>query len=164
MFYEVRQNIIEKVIREMAREALSSTIDTLVSNYMRQRVLTGPELSDPFESSLRRFDPVTLAARNMLDKIVREETTKLVKNEITHVDKDTIIKDYMLEASFIPYFNNVMMKNMLRWLVNDTVNDLLLGEAVEDIVESQADNIIYEVCADTLEEERVTESKMLFKK
>ena len=148
----------------MTREALSTTIDNLVSTYMRKRVLTGPEISDPFESSVRRFDPVTLAARNMLDKIVKEETTKLVKHEITHVDKDTVMKDYLMEASFIPYFNNVMLRNVMRHVANETINELLLGEAVEDIVESQADNMIYEVCVDTLKEERETESQMLFKK
>lgn len=160
----MRQSIIEGVLRTMLREVLSTTIDSLVSQYMRKRVLSGPEVTDPLENSVHRFNPVNLAARNMLDKIVREETVKLVKNEINHVDKDSIMRDYLFEASFIPYFNNVMLKNVIRGVANDTVNDLLIGEAVEDIVESQADNMIYEICVDSLKEERETESRELFKK
>ena len=103
---------------------------------MRRRVLSGPEVIDPLENSVHRFNPVNLAARNMLDKIIKEETVKLVKSEIGHVDKDTIMRDYLFEASFIPFFNNVMLKNVVRGVANETINDLLLGEAVEDIVES----------------------------
>lgn len=84
---------------------------------MRKRVLSGPESADPLENSVRRFDPITLVARDMLDSVVKEEVTKLVKSEIGHVDKDTIMRDYLFEASFIPYFNNIMLKNVLRSVV-----------------------------------------------
>ena len=117
---------------------------------MRKRVLSGPESDDPLERSVHRFNPVTLAARNILDNVVWEEVVKLVKSEIGHVDKDTIMRDYLFEASFIPYFNNVMVKNVLRSVANEAVNDYVLGEIVEDIVESQGDNMIYEVCVDSL--------------
>ena len=49
----------------------------------------------------------------MLDDLLRGELTSLVKDELCQVDKDTILKDYVIEASFIPYFNNVMMRTMI---------------------------------------------------
>jgi len=72
----------------------------------------------------------------MLDTVVKEEVTKLVRNEMGNVDKDTIIKDYLFEASFIPYFSNVMIKNQIRMVANESINEYMVGEVVEDMVET----------------------------
>ena len=44
--YEIRKNIMDKVLLEMSREVLRETIDTVVSQYLRKRALRGIEDPD----------------------------------------------------------------------------------------------------------------------
>ena len=66
--YETRSSIMDKVLRNMIREVLNSTIDTLISNYLRKRVLTEDE--DEYYSYL---DPIQMASKSMLDNVMRQE-------------------------------------------------------------------------------------------
>lgn len=98
-------------------------------------MLNAPDTNDPLEKAVRKFDPMGLAASNLLDGLIKREVTSLVKEEICKVDKDTILNDYLFEARFIPYFNNVLLKNVVKEVAQETVIDVVLGEALEDIIE-----------------------------
>ena len=63
--YETRGSIMDKVLRKMTREVLSYTIDSLVSTYLRNRVLTD---DDEYYSYI---DPVAQASKSILDDVLR---------------------------------------------------------------------------------------------
>jgi hypothetical protein len=54
-----------------------------------------------------------------------------------------VMKDYLLEASFIPYFNNVMLRNMVRETAQDTLETVIIGEILEDWVEVETQELTY---------------------
>ena len=51
-----------------------------------------------------------------MDGVLRKEIKGMLQEELSviHPEKETVMKDYLLEASFIPYFNNVLLKDILR--------------------------------------------------
>ena len=64
------------------------------------------------------------------------------------------MKDYLLEASFIPYFNNVLLKDMVRETAQETINDIIMGEIVEDMVEIETEELTYQAVEESLMEAR----------
>ena len=106
---------MDKVIKDMTKEVLLGTIDTVVSGYLRQRALKGgAEPEDPLDG--KWLDPLALAAKSVMDGVLRKEIKGMLQEELSvvHPEKETVMKDYLLEASFIPYFNNVLLKDILR--------------------------------------------------
>lgn len=82
---------------------------------------------------------------------------------MVHEEKDTVLKDYLLEASFIPYFNNVLLKDVVRETAVDTINDILMGEVLEDWVDYTTEDMTYEIVEETIKEEMKKESADIFK-
>lgn len=41
MLYSARSSIIDKVLRDMIRETITASINTMISQYMRKRALKG---------------------------------------------------------------------------------------------------------------------------
>jgi hypothetical protein len=115
VMYTIRKNIMDKVVKDMTKEVLLGTIDTVVSQYLRQRALKGgKDPNDPLDG--KYLDPLALAANSLMNDVLRKEIRGMLKNELGIVEdkQDTILKDYLLEASFIPYFNNVLLKDIIR--------------------------------------------------
>ena len=80
-----------------------------------------------------------------MDGVLRKEIKGIVQNELSVIapEKDTVMKDYLLEASFIPYFNNVMLRNMVRETAQDTLETVIIGEILEDWVEVETHELTY---------------------
>jgi hypothetical protein len=73
---------------------------------------------------------------------LRKELTEIVKKEIVDLSNpNAIINDYLFEASFIPYFNNVMLKNELRSVAKDAIHMTIIGELVDDMVKKESNDI-----------------------
>jgi hypothetical protein len=86
---------------------------------------------DPFGGPV--LDPFTMLTRQMLDDILRREIKGMLRSELNQSDKKgTIISNYALEASFIPYFT-IMLKKQMKATIIESVYLLTVGEVVEDI-------------------------------
>jgi hypothetical protein len=91
------------------------------------------------------LDPLALAAKSVMDGVLRKEIKGIVQNELSVIAPEnvTVMKDYLLEASFIPYFNNVMLRNMVRETAQDTLETVIIGEILEDWVEVETQELTY---------------------
>jgi hypothetical protein len=49
------------------------------------------------------------------------------------------MSDYVLEAAFINYFTNTLLKQQLREVAQESVEQIVVGEIIEDMVENEAD-------------------------
>lgn len=100
-----------------------------------------------------------------MNDVLRKEIKGMLQNELNVVDdnKDTVMKDYLLEASFIPYFNNVLLKDVVRETAQETINDILMGEILEDWVEIETEELTYQVVEESLMQARKEESSNIFK-
>ena len=87
--YETRYSIMDKVMRDMTREVLNSSINTLVSQFMRKRATKYTSkaiaydqskaddlLEDPFES---RLDPLSAVAKSIMDSLIKKTLTNMLK-------------------------------------------------------------------------------------
>ena len=54
--------------------------------------------------------------------------------------KGTVGNDYLLEAFFIPFFNNTLLKPMVREAASDAIQDIYLGEVIEDMVNTEIED------------------------
>jgi hypothetical protein len=110
---------MDKVLRDMIRETVSASINTMINQYMRKRALKGrPE--DDEDAINNVMDPIGLAARQILDDLLRKQITEVVREEVIkpkhnetnslQTNQRTIMSDYIMEASFINYFTNVLLK------------------------------------------------------
>ena len=99
-------------------------------------------------------DPLALATKSVIDNVLRKEMRTLLKEELTHVGEETILKDYVLEASFIPYFNNVLLRQMVEETASESIEMILIGEVVEDMGEKVTEDEIYDETINTVNEER----------
>ena len=151
--FEIRKNIMDKILYEMTKEVLRDTIDTVVGQYIRKRAMKGIEdPEDIFDA--KSLDPLAQATKSVMDGVLRKELTGLLKEELTEVGEETILKDYVLEASFIPYFNNVLLKQMVEETANESLEMILVGEVVEDMVDKVTEDAIYEETINTIIEQR----------
>lgn len=78
-------------------------------------------------------------------------------------NKNTVMKDYLLEASFIPYFNNVLLKDILRETAQETIDSIIIGEVLEDWCDIETEELTYQVVEEALDETRKAESENIFK-
>ena len=76
---------------------------------------------------------------------------------------NAIINDYMLEASIIPYFSNVMLKNELRSVAKDAIQTTIASKVVEEMIYQESTTLIEQTIQEAFEEERRKESKLAFK-
>jgi len=77
---------------------------------MRKRALGHDRYreEDPLEQYM---DPLSLAAKQVLDDFIRWEIRFILEEEITQPNKPgSLINEYMLEASFYPWFNNYLVR------------------------------------------------------
>ena len=117
---------MEKVIREMLRETINSAINSMINNYMRNRVLNGKPDEDAGEplSNSHSLDPIYRAARSILDDFLRAQIKELIREELLTDKKGSFLKGYMIEASFISYFNNKMLRPILRQIAFESMAEM----------------------------------------
>ena len=119
----------------MTREVINNSINTMVNQFMRKRAL-GYDRNGEDDVLERYLDPLSLAAKQVLDDFIRWEIRFILDKELTEVNKPgTLISDYLLEGSFYPWFNNYLMRNEVREVAADALQDMMVGEIVEDMVE-----------------------------
>ena len=46
-----------------------------------------------------------------------------------------VVFDYLIEAQFISFFNNYWMRREVRAVCKDTLEDIIIGEIIEDYVD-----------------------------
>lgn len=100
----------------MTRDVINESVNTMVSQYMRQRA-TNPnhpraldytpstlDNEDPLDQVL---DPIARVGKSILDDLIRNELRFFIQSEVTEMTRTgTVGNDYLLEAFFIPYFNH----------------------------------------------------------
>lgn len=130
---------MEKVLREMIRETVNSAINSMINNYMRERTLMikgNPSQEDEVLSNT--LDPINRVARQILDDLIRDQYRTVLREEVLNEQKQgSLMSDYMLEASFIPYFNNRILAPFVRQIAVEAIFEVSAGEIVEELVEAQ---------------------------
>ena len=89
-----RQQILDNVLRRMIKEVINSSVNTLVSQYMRTRstraITNGIEpnyIAQSDESSILNkydplehpYDPIARLAKEMMMEVMRKELMKMLK-------------------------------------------------------------------------------------
>jgi hypothetical protein len=65
---------------------------------------------------------------DMMDKVMKSITKDIAKNNLGNV-----VFDYLIEAQFIGFFNNYYIRREVEHSVRDAVEDLAIGEVIEDL-------------------------------
>ena len=73
------------------------------------------------------------------------------------------MSDYIMEASFINYFTNVLLKQQLREVAQESVEAIVVGEVVEDMIEKEADLATVQIVNEAIQEEQKRENEQAFK-
>ena len=68
-----------------------------------------------------------------------------------------------MEASFINYFSNVLLKQQLREVAQESVEAIVVGEVVEDMIEKEADLATVQIVNEAIQEEQKRENEQAFK-
>lgn len=67
---------------------------------------------------------------DMMDKVM-----KSIAKDITKTQMGGVVFDYLIEAQFIGFFNNYYIKREVEHTVRDAIEDLAIGEVIEDMVD-----------------------------
>ena len=67
----------------------------------------------------------------MLDKVIKG----IIGKEIVKPQMSNVVFDYLIEAQFISFFNNYWIRREVKDVVRDTVDDIVIGEIIEDYVD-----------------------------
>ena len=87
------------------------------------------------------MDPLSRAGKQVLDDYIRRVIRGMLKEELNYqpnnVKQSSVINDYMMQASFIPYFNNKMIKPLVRGVAMEAMEDVAIGEVVSDMLDKE---------------------------
>jgi hypothetical protein len=75
--YEARNSIVTSVLRVMIREVINDSVNSIINGYMRSRSLY-IEPEDKNEPLNNPVDPLSLAARQILDDFMRVEIKQIL--------------------------------------------------------------------------------------
>lgn len=70
--------------------------------------------------------------------VVNELMTKVMKAHLKDITKNStqsLVFDYLIEAQFIGFFNNYYIRREVQHTVKDAIEDLAVGEVIEDLVD-----------------------------
>ena len=70
--------------------------------------------------------------------VLEEMMTKVMRNLIRDSAKsllNNVVFDYMIEAQFIGLFNNFYIRQEVKHTVKDALDDIAIGEVIEDYLE-----------------------------
>ena len=84
ILYQIRQDMIEKVTRDMAKQTLKMVTDSLVNEYLNKRFRS---------KTLDEQDPLRMVVNDMLTKVMRTIIRDMTRNNLKH-----IAYDYLIEA------------------------------------------------------------------
>mmetsp|Transcript_34533 Transcript_34533/g.33730 ORF Transcript_34533/g.33730 Transcript_34533/m.33730 type:complete len:137 (-) Transcript_34533:509-919(-) len=112
---------MEKVVRDMAKETLKATTDRFVNDYLNKRFR---------EKDIDEKDPLKMVVNDMMTNVMKDIAREIGRNALSGV-----VYDYLIEAQFIGLFNNFYIRKEVEHSVKDAVEDLVIGEIIEDYVE-----------------------------
>ena len=106
-----------------------------------------------------------MAASQILDDVLRKQIKSTLRQEFLEINQyGSIINQYMIEASFLPYFTNTLLKPLIWESAYETVELVILGEIVDDLVYSEADKMGELAIEEAYLQEKQREEKLVFKK
>ncbi|CDW83626.1 iq calmodulin-binding motif family protein [Stylonychia lemnae] len=126
ILYQIRADMIEKVVRQMTKETVKVAQDQIVNEYLNKRFRT---------KTIDEQDPMRRVVTEMMDKVMKSITRDIAKERLGNV-----VFDYLIEAQFIGFFNNYYIRREVEHTVKDAIEDLAVGEVIEDL----CDRIILE--------------------
>lgn len=112
---------MEKVVRQMTKESVKMAQDQIVNEYLNKRYRT---------KTIDEQDPMRMVVTAMMDKIMKEIT-----KDITKSATGGLVQDYLIEAQFIGFFNNYWIRKEIQHTVKDAIEDLAVGEVIEDMID-----------------------------
>lgn len=161
--YQTRNSILDGVLREMAREVVNAAINTMVSQFMRKRAI-GPARYEEEDVLDNYLDPLSLAAKSIMDDLIRWEIRFLLQDEMSNPNKPgSLLNEYIIEGSFYPWFNNTLVKDQVRAVARDALMDCMVGEILEDMVDEQAGAMGRLAVEEAVQEEAEKENEHSFK-
>ena len=90
---------------------------------------------------------------SLLDELMRGQLRTIIRDEINdHDNQESIITNYMMEASFIPYFSG-MLRRQVRYVVLDSIELITIGEVIENILFRELDDQVRHVLTDVYSSE-----------
>ena len=85
--------------------------------------------------------------------MLRGNIRDIIKYEVNNHDKkDSVISNYMLEASFIPYFSG-MLRRQVREVALDCVELISIGEVIEAMLYRELDEQVRVILTDVYKAE-----------
>ena len=76
---------MDKVLREMIREVVNASINTMVNQYFRKRQLRITDADDTGDDVLERImDPLSRAGKQVLDDYIRRVIRGILKEELNY--------------------------------------------------------------------------------
>ena len=72
-------------------------------------------------------DPLRMVATDLQDKVMRAHARDIARG-LLH----SVVFDYLVEAQFIGFFNNYYIRREVIHSVADAMEDLAIGEVIED--------------------------------
>lgn len=64
---------------------------------------------------------------DMMDRVMRSIAKDIAKSQLGGV-----VFDYLIEAQFISFFNNYYIRRQVEHSVRDAIEDVAIGEVIED--------------------------------
>jgi hypothetical protein len=86
----------------------------------------------------KRFKSKTIDEQDPLRRVVSDMMDRVMKGiakDIAKTNLNGVVFDYMVEAQFIGLFNNFFIRRQVEESVKDAVEDLVIGEVIEDYID-----------------------------
>lgn len=113
---------MDKVVRDIAKQTVKVATDGIVNEYLNKR-----KRNQGIEET---HDPLRLVVNDLMTKVMRGIARDIGRNALGGV-----VYDYLIEAQFIGFFNNYYIRREVEHTVRDAMDDLVIGEIIEDYIE-----------------------------